>query len=581
MKRLLFILFLMSTLVADGWAHVAVARNGINAILYVNGLAKVTFDNTTVHTPDEDVYLSNKGVYFYKKKYTPEAVPTYSANKHLLPIPIIEDKKEWLEMYYKTWEIAFSNIKSPATNSTMVSNWYDEALDGNIYQWDMIFMTMFGKYIHHIFMGVQSFDNFYANQRISGSISRMITESTGNDYFDESSSNLINPPLFSWGEVQYYQATGDKSRFDKVLTVLEKYFEFVERTRGGSGTKHKLYWSNGQASGMDNTPRDTGRPNGHYSSDQQGWVDMSSQMVIQCNNIAMICDELGYTEKATQYREKATEIGERINQWMWSEEDGIYYDVDVQGIKTNWKTAACFWPMLAGITSPEQDAKLIAHLKNPNEFWRDMAFAALSATHSEYEANGGYWRGAVWAPTNYAIIKGLETVGQEKFAREASEYYIQGLYEVFQQTGTLWENYAADRKDGVLNPGVHDYTEDSFCRKDFVGWTGLGPISLLIENVLGFRMNGANKVLEYHLTRTDKHGIQNLRLADITTSVVTDDRKQDINKAIVTVESDKPYKLIIYFNGTIQEFEVQKGSNTFSLERKTNIDEPIAAKKFR
>jgi hypothetical protein len=511
--------------------------------------------------------LPERGVHFHKKKYIPEPIPTHRENKHLLPLPIIDDRKEWLDMYDKTWQIAFSNIKAPVPGSSLVSNWYDEALDGNIFQWDMIFMTMFGRYAHHIFPGIQSLDNFYACQRVSGSISRMINEVTGKDVFDESSSNLINPPIFSWAEVENYKVTGDKSRFKHILPVLEKYFEFVEKARSGHNTQHKLYRSNGQASGMDNTPRDTGRPGGHHASDEQGWVDMSSQMVIQCNHIATICDELGEKEKAEDYRNKANAIGERINRWLWNEEEGIYYDVDVQGKQTKLKTAASFWPMLAGITSPEQNAKLVEHLKNPNEFWRDIPFATLSADHPEYKSNGGYWRGAVWAPTNYMIIKGLEMNGYNELATEAAEKYIQGIYEVFRQTGTLWENYAPDRKAGKLNPGVHDYSEDYFCRKDFVGWTGLGPISLLIENVLGFRPNGADRELVYHLQRKDRHGIQNLRMADITTSVVADNRKDNPYKASITVDSDKPYKLIVHFNDTLQEFEIKEGRNNLTLSQ--------------
>lgn len=528
--------------------------------------ATAIFEDVTVSVPGEDVYLSDRGVYFYKKKYTPEPIPTYSASKHLLPVPVIDDNQGWLDLYNKTWQIAFSNIKAPVSGSPFVSNWLDEAFDSNIFQWDMIFMTMFSKYSHHIFPGIQSFDNFYCRQKISGSICRAINEVTGNDWFDESSSNLINPPLFSWAEVEYYQATGDKSRFEYILPVLEKYFEFVENARVGKSTQHQLYWSNGQASGMDNTPRDTGRPGGHYASDEQGWVDMSSQMVIQCNNIATICEELGYTEKAERYRTKANEIAQRINQWQWNETDGIYYDVNVQGVQTNWKTAGSFWPMLAGITTPEQAARLVDHLKNPDEFWREMVFPSLSASHAEYKSNGGYWRGAIWAPTNCAIIKGLETAGYNEFAKEASERYVQGIYEVFLQTGTLWENYAPDRTEaGILNPGVHDYSEDYFCRKDFVGWTGLGPISLLIENILGFRMNGADKVLTYYLQRTDRHGIQNLTMADVTTSVITENRKADENQANITVESDKPYTLVIIFKGEEYTYDIIPGTNNISI----------------
>jgi hypothetical protein len=522
----------------------------------------IKFDTVMTQTSD-------RGVYFRKKKYVPEPIPAYADNKDRLPKPILESNPGWIDMYNKTWELGFAHIKAPVPGSSFVSNWYDEAFDHHIYQWDIIFMTMFGRYAHHIFPGIQSLDNFYCRQKISGCISRMIHETTGADYFaDEDDSNMINPPLFSWAEVESFKVTGDKSRFADVLPVLEKYYEFVHSKRYGSDTKHKLYWSNGQSSGMDNTPRDKGRPRTHWSSDHQGWVDASSQMVIQCDNIATICDELGYTEKAADYRTKAKVIADSINSWLWNEADGMYYDVKVDGTQMKWKSIAAFWPMLAGITTSHQDSAMIAHLKNPAEFWRDMVFPTLSASHDNYQTNGGYWLGAVWAPTNYAVIKGLERVGADAFAYEASERYLEGLYQVYLQTGTLWENYAADKIDGKFKQGVNDRRPPADCRKDFVGWTGLGPISILIENILGFRVNGVNKTLTYDLRRIDRHGIENLRMADVTTSIVTDNRSVNPKKARLTVRSDKDYTLKIIFNGSIHEYAINAGTRTIDLVSK-------------
>jgi hypothetical protein len=204
-------------------------------------------------------------------------------------------------------------------------------------------------------------------------------------------------------------------------------------------------------------------------------------------------------------------------------------------------------------------------LKNPDEFWRDMVFPTLAASHSNYQSNGGYWLGAVWAPTNYAVIKGLERVGANEFAHEASERYVNGLYQVYLQTGTLWENYAPDMIDGKFKQGVNDQNPPQNCRRDFVGWTGLGPISILIENVLGFRLNGVNKTLTYDLRRTDRHGIENLRMADVTTSIITANRLENPAEAHISVISDKPYTLRILFNGKTFEHAIVEGTQTIDL----------------
>src|SRR4029079_271099 len=100
----------------------------------------------------------------------------------------------------------------------------------------------------------------------------------------------------------------------------------------------------------------------------------------------------------------------------------------------------------------------------------------LAADQKDYSSKGDYWKGSVWAPTNLAIIKGLEHSGYEDCAAESTEAYLAGMYEVFKKTGTVWENYAPD-----------SYDQGNQAKPDFVGWTGDGPIALLIENVIGLR----------------------------------------------------------------------------------------------
>ncbi len=50
---------------------------------------------------------------------------------------------------------------------------------------------------------------------------------------------------------------------------------------------------------------------------------------------------------------------------------------------------------------------------------------------------------------------------------------------------------------------------------DFVGWAGLGPIALLIENIIGIQADVPNRRIEWHLTRTDRHGINSLWLGEM------------------------------------------------------------------
>jgi hypothetical protein len=509
------------------------------------------------------------GEYFPKKAYVPEALPTYGASRSLLPNPILDGNSDWINMYWRCWEIAFRGLRQPAAGSPLVSNWLDEAFAPNIFQWDTCFMLMFARYGHQVFPAIKSFDNFYARQLPSGYICREIQESDGVFvHYDENGGlfspigwkNTINPPLFSWAEVESFRLTGDKTRFSAILPVLEKYAEWLDRPgdpnasdwesngRKSVGTTHQLYWNTPLGSGMDNTPRpaDTGA----------GWVEMSAQMVIMYNHLAIIAEELGQSAKAEAFRSQAAAIGQRLNRWCWNEADGFYYDVLANGQQFRKKTIGGFWPMFAGIASPAQAAKLVDHLKNTSQFWRLNVFPTLSADEPEYSADGGYWRGGVWAPTNVMVIKGLVQYGYEDFAAEATEKYLRGMTEVFRTTNTVYENYAPE-----------SFAPGNPARPDFVGWTGCGPIQLLFEEVMGLRPDGIRNALTWRLRRADRHGVERMQLGSNSISLVCSARSSATAPASITVQCQKAFQLtVIHPTLGTKIFSCPAGTSTVNIQ---------------
>ena len=514
---------------------------------FISGLLLlVCLWNTCLNAQDDE-----RGKYFARKNYDGKSIPLFAESKKLLPQPVMQTDSQWLSMYWKTWELGFAHFKKPPEGSALVSNILDEAFRPTIYQWDMCFMEMFGIYANHIFPCIQSLDNFYCRQHNNGYICRELWESTGNDFAYMGRKNTINPPLFAWAEINSFKQTGDTNRLKLVLPVIEKYAEWLEldgskgsgwlnQGRKAKGSVHGLYWNTGFGSGMDNSPRKG-----------TGWVDMSCQMVMQYNYLAEMAGVLNLTEKENEFKAKAKDISDRINKYCWNETDGLYYDVNNSGKQKKRKTIACFWPMMAGVASDTQTARLIINLKDSTTFWRKFIFPSLAANEALYAGKkGGYWHGSVWAPTNFMIIKGLEKYGQEEFARQCSQKFLEGLYEVYKTTGTVWENYSPD----YFTPGTP-------ARDKFVGWTGIGPITLLIENILGFRLEGNKNQLTWHISRTDEHGIKNLRLGSATISAVCLKRKNNEAPCQIHLKSDKPFKLLVIRSGREQIFEVKEGES--------------------
>jgi hypothetical protein len=49
-----------------------------------------------------------RGEYFSKKKYVPESLPKFADTRDKLPAPIIDGHPEWVEMYWRCWELPSS-----------------------------------------------------------------------------------------------------------------------------------------------------------------------------------------------------------------------------------------------------------------------------------------------------------------------------------------------------------------------------------------------------------------------------------------------------------------------------------------
>jgi hypothetical protein len=103
-------------------------------------------------------------------------------------------------------------------------------------------------------------------------------------------------------------------------------------------------------------------------------------------------------------------------------------------------------------------------------------------------------------------------------------------------------------------------------KPDFVGWSGCGPIQLLIENILGFRPDGPNEKLSWYLYRVDRHGIEKLRFGGITASLVCERRENIYSPAEITIESDHSFELLVVLPDRTDTINVAKGRNHYTIK---------------
>lgn len=154
---------------------------------------------------------------------------------------------------------------------------------------------------------------------------------------------------------------------------------------------------------------------------------------------------------------------------------------------------------------------------------------SLSADDRLYDPAGQYWRGSVWAPTNYMVLCGLERRGYQKLAHEIALNHLENVVKTYTATGTLWENYKAEKSG---EPG-------NIAREDFVGWTGLSPICVLFENVFGIRSIAKDNKIKWDVRLCDKHGVRRYPLGSGTVDLLCEKRRPGEMPA-VTAKADFP-----------------------------------------
>jgi hypothetical protein len=489
-----------------------------------------------------------------------------------IPTPVFDARPEYVQLYRKAWEQAEAHIKyQPGLVQPL---YMDEGFrDEAIWIWDSEFMVMFCKYAPDIFPGIQTLDNFYYT----------LHENAGSPL---SVWHPDNPPFFAWVENDYFKFTGDTAHIRELITqkrFLQKHFELFNTmnhdtefpfpiSNDGIRIQYKGIGYNWQSwqSGMDNTPRKRAMP--------MFWIDAISQQALSALYISRLAAIAGDKATEDEYRAIYQEYKEKVNRYYWDDEDGCYYDIREDDLsKTHILTPASFWPMLAEIPSPEQAKAMVEFALRDDKLGGAVPWTSVSRDDPEFDPDGNYWKGSMWLPTAYMGIKALEKYGFYKEANETAEAILDHMWQTYSQYDphTIWECYnptrpePASKKEGTKNV--------KSVKADFCGWSALGPISLFIENVLGFYdVDAGSATVRWNLHQTCRHGIEKLSFGDITTDIIYED-------GMVKVRSNKPYTLFINGNG----YPIRRGLTSIrqiiipddeesKLPSALLVDEPLA-----
>jgi len=279
------------------------------------------------------------------------------------------------------------------------------------------------------------------------------------------------------------------------------------------------------------------------------------QELNNCNILMEMARIVGREEFIPELVEERDMLAKVINEKLWDEESGFYYDLWRGGRFSGVKHIGAYWGLLARCAEGERAERLIAHLENENEFKTQNRVPALSRDSEDYDPAGDYWNGGVWPPTTYMVLKGLDNYEKFDLSHEIARDYLYSTVETFKQTDTLFENYAPE----FVNDGKPWKGDPA--RPNFVGWSGLGPISIMFEYVFGIKPDAENNKIVWHVNLLEKHGIEKYPFGtEGTLTLMCESRENENEEPRITVESSVPVTVEIVYGakGSKKSFTIEK-----------------------
>jgi len=338
--------------------------------------------------------------------------------------------------------------------------------------------------------------------------------------------------LLEWGS-NPVSGPDDDEYHQKVADILTAWYK-----RNGSQAppfKKSDFMDNltaaGWESGMDNSPMWDGvifNPQTHTMEQED--VGLNSFFVLDAWALAEIAHIIGRNSEEEKLRRESAEMGDRINQMMWSEEDGLYLNRKWDGTFNRRISTTNFYPMLAGIASPDRAQRMVQHyLLNPQKFWGEYVIPTTPRDDPAFGDNN-YWRGRIWAPTNYLVYEGLKRSGMDEVAAEVAEKSTQLFLKEHGEKGHAHENYNGAN-------GVGDDVKSSVT---YYGWSGILPL-MMVEELIDVEPWGSGMRFGSIVDKTTS--VRNVRIMNDTYDVFLGPGLRVMRNGQKFIESDHPVLL--------------------------------------
>ena len=281
---------------------------------------------------------------------------------------------------------------------------------------------------------------------------------------DDKSRDRSQPPVGSLAVKEIYRIYREKDfvalLFDDLLT-WNRWFAANRRLDNGQlcwgsnpyDGKNGSHWEThgmhdlqGAAfeSGLDNSPMYDDIPFDPQTNLMAlADVGLTGLYIMDCEALAELAGEIGRPE-AAELRARAALSKQGLEE-MWDEAFGLYLNKRTDtGALSRRISPTNFYALFSDSVSPERAQRMMReHFYNEEEFFGTFIMPTIARNDPAYP-DQDYWRGRIWAPTNYLAYLAMRKHGLDEACRVFAEKSVSLLLQEWLLHGHVHENYDGD-----------------------------------------------------------------------------------------------------------------------------------------
>ena len=189
-------------------------------------------------------------------------------------------------------------------------------------------------------------------------------------------------------------------------------------------------------------------------------IDLNSLIYRNEQVLADLWFDLGEPERANRWRATAADRAALMRRLCWDDQRGCFADWDqTTGTCAQLTTAATFYPLWAGIATPDQASRTLTLAERELIYPHGVATCAANDSGLRYQWD----HPNAWPPLQLIAWEACDRNGHRSLGRRIAAAFVDTVDRTFAATGDLWEKYNA--LDGTI------HVQDEYPMPSMMGWT--------------------------------------------------------------------------------------------------------------